>query len=206
MRTRVMSAAAAPILLAALLAGCSDNSSELQRVVCEVQLVNAGAPLLSAYVIDGGDGVIGPNGTNPPDDIYASDVVSVLFNARPYSSSVTSIGEEDVYGSYIITGYNLTWVPGANVPAGLDLSQFNLVNAPFYLQVPIRDEALGSVMIADRTLKDAIANALGLPWGFGQDFSATARLQFIGHDSGSQHESVIESGLYVSFTYAVSKN
>lgn len=201
MNTRVLSALVALVLLAAV-AGCSDNDSELQRVVCEVQLVNAGAPLLSAYVQDGGDGVIG--GADP-DDSYPSDAVLVAFRARPYSTSVTNIGEDDTYSSYIITSYNVHWVPGVGVPANLDLSAFDVVDAPFYLQVPINDEAAGGVLVVDRALKEAIASELGYGWTFDQDFSAYAMLEFTGHDSGSQHESVIEAGLAVNFTFAVSQ-
>lgn len=203
MSTRVLSAMTIVVLLAALFSGCSDDSSELQRVVCEVQAVNAGAPLISAYVVDGGDGVIGgPD----PDDLYTIDAVMVNFRARPYSRAVMTIPTDGTYSSYIITGYNLTWSPGPNAPAGLDLTPYNVSNAPLYVQVPIMDEAVSSVLVVDRSLKEAVATVLGLPWNFDQDFSAIARLQFIGHDSGSSHESVIETGLYVNFTFALSSD
>ena len=84
MITRVLSATAILVLLAGVLAGCDGDSSELQRVVCEVQMVNAGVPLLSAYVVDGGDGIIGGA---EPDDSYPADAVMVNFRARPYSGS-----------------------------------------------------------------------------------------------------------------------
>ena len=139
MSTRVLSAMTIVVLLAALFSGCSDDSSELQRVVCEVQAVNAGAPLVSAYVVDGGDGVIGgPD----PDDLYTIDAVMVNFRARPYSRTVMTIPTDGTYSSYIITGYNLTWSPGPNAPAGLDLTPYNVSNAPLYVQVPIMDEAV----------------------------------------------------------------
>ncbi len=198
MSTRVLSAMTLVVLLAALLAGCSDNSSELQRVVCEVQAVNAGAPLVSAYVVDGGDGVI-----DGLDDLLTVDAVMVNFRARPYSRAVMTIPTDGTYSSYIITGYNLTWSLGPNAPAGLDLSPYNVVNAPLYVQVPILDEAVGSVLVADRALKEAIFAVLA-PWALDEDFVAIARLQFIGHDSGSSHESMVETGLTVNFTYALS--
>ena len=81
-----------------------------------------------------------------------------------------TIPKDDAYSSYIITGYNLTWVPGANAPAGLDLSPYNVTNAPFYLQVPVEDDAMGTVLIADRSLKEALAGVLGVALGLRPGF------------------------------------
>lgn len=208
MRTRVLSAAIALVMGLVPLVGCdSDNDSELQRVVCEVELVNDGAPLVSAYVEDGGDGIIGADptsGTN--DDDLSFDQVAVSFRARPFSTSTTTIIEDGAYSSFIITGYNLIWHAGAAAP--LDLSPYNVTNGPFYLKVPINEDAVAAVMVVDRAMKGAILAAMGgsYPnnlWPETLDFTAIAELQFIGHDSGSQHETTIYSGLSVTFTAAL---
>ncbi len=206
MKTRVLTATIALAIAATLIVGCSNNDeSEWQRIVCEVQAVNGGVPLVSAYVVDGGDGIIGGA---EPDDSYPNDIVSVLFEARPYSLSTMTIPEGDAYSSFIITGYNLTWHPGPNTPAGLDLSPFNLVNQPFYLQVPIGGEAEGAVLVANRELKEAVLNAVGgvAAWGFEDDFNASLELGFIGHDSGSEHEVTVPAGLLTNFTLAVTED
>jgi hypothetical protein len=208
-KIRVLTTVAALAVVSGLLVGCSDdNNSELNRVVCEVEAVNGGVPLISAYVVDGGDGVIGvPPGGGDVDDVYTQDAVMMEFRARPYSLSTMTIPENDVYSSFIITGYNLTWVPGANAPAGLDMSLYNMVNAPFYLQVPVNDDAESAVLVATRELKEAIYAAQGsAPWPFANDFTAAAHLEFIGHDSGSQHEVAVPAGVLVSFTFAVSQD
>lgn len=203
MRTRVLAVTLALILSLGLFSGCeNDNYSESQRLVCDVQLVNDGAPVLSAYVQDGGDGIL-----DGIDDTRPVDVVSALFRARPYSYNVMTIPEDDVYSSFIITGYNLTWEPVRNVPAGLDMSQFNIVNGAFNLQVPVNEDAIGAVMIADLTLKDAALAAIiasGGSWADStNDFTANARLQFIGHETGSKHQVYVNAGVFVTFTYAI---
>jgi len=189
------------LVLLAAVAGCSDNSSERQQVVCEVQSVNAGAPLVAAYVQDGGDGVI-----DGVDDTFPTDLVSVAFTARPYAADVSSIVSDGVYSSFIITSYDLRWQPGANAPAGLDLSAYNVAGAPFYLQVLVGDDAAGAVLVGGRAVKEAVAGVLGLGWSGAQDFTAYAMLSFTGHASGSEHETTIESGVPVTFTYAVAQD
>ena len=91
--------------------------------------MNAGTPLISAYVVDGGDGVIGVGPSGTSDDKYTTDAVPVVFHARPYDTDVISITEDGAYSSFVITSYDLVWVPGADAPAGLDLSPYNVVAA-----------------------------------------------------------------------------
>ena len=207
MRTRVLAATLALILSLGLLNGCEgDNYSEWQRVVCDVQLVNEGSPVLSAWVEDGGDGIIGPPST---DDGRPVDVIPVIFRARPYTYSTMVIPEDDVYSSFIITGYNLYWEPVRNVPTGFDMTQFNISNGALYLQVPVGEDAVSAVMIADLTMKDAALAAItanGGDWlnDSTNDFTANARLQFIGHETGSKHQVYVNAGVFVTFTFAVS--
>ena len=196
MRTRVLIAAAAVILVIAPLMGCSDNSSERQRVVCEVVNVNDGAPLLSAYIEQDQSG----------NTFYTVDAVPVVFYARPYDQSTMDIPADDAYSSFIITGYNLYWTPDAAAPAGLDLTPYNRTNVPFFAQVVVGDDASSSFMVSDRVIKQAIFDAFGGPWGVAQDFNAYLRIEFIGHDSGSEHETLVPAGLFVAFTYALQRN
>ena len=204
MRTRVLFAVALLIPALVLVTGCSTDNSERERVVCEVASINGGGALVSAYFVDGGDGYFGPDLDGNIDDKYTVDVASVLFHARPYDTDVISIPQDGAYSSFIITGYNLTWVPSTNAPAALDMTPYNVVAAPVFLQVPVGDDAAVSVMIADRALKEAIGTVLGTPWNFSQDFTALAQLQFIGHASGDEHEVVVNAGLPVAFTFATS--
>ncbi|MFO7607758.1 MAG: hypothetical protein R6X35_00985 [Candidatus Krumholzibacteriia bacterium] len=194
MNTRVLKAVAPLVLLVALLGGCSGDSSERQRIVLEVVTVNAGNPLVAAY-----------QEQDETDVYYTLDSVPVVFHARPYSQSMT-IPTDGAYSSFVITGYNLVWHPGANVPAGLDLSQFNVQNVPFFVQVPVGDEAGSSLMVADRVIKEGVGAVLGTPWPLSQDFTAYLEMQFIGHASGDEHEVIVPAGLGVSFTFALSRN
>ncbi|RKZ18996.1 hypothetical protein DRQ50_02980 [bacterium] len=222
-RTRVLTAALALLLGLAPLIGCeSGNDSEWQRVVCEVELVNEGAPLVSAYVVDGGDGIIGFDPlTGTSDDTFPFDQIAVSFRARPYSVSTMTIPEDSAYSSFIITGYNLVWRTSTTNPDSLDLTQYNVTNGSLYLQVPINADAVSAVMVVDRAMKGGVLAAFEAAWyadpgnlpgsfpGFWtdtQDFTAIADLQFIGHDSGSRHETVINSGVGVTFTYALAAN
>jgi hypothetical protein len=193
-----MTAAIALALGLLFLAGCeSDNYNEWQRVVCEVELVNGGAPLVSAYIDVGGDGAIG--GT---DDSFPIDAVSVLFRARPYNLSTMTIPENDAHSWFHITNYDLVWVPGPGAPAGL--TAFNVTRGAFDLIVPVNEDAESSVMIADRALKEAYT--AGLVNNGAADFTATARLRFYGHESGGNHEVAIDAGVHVTFTGAITTN
>lgn len=202
MRTRVLAVTLALILSLGLLSGCSnDNDSERQRLVADVEIVNGGVPVIAAWIEDGGDGIIPSS-----DDSRPVDVVEVLFRARPYSYGTMTIPEDDVYSSVIITGYNLYWETDYNAPAGLDMSQFNITNGAFYMKVAVGEDAISAVMITTLPMKDAIAAQLGNPWPTTSDFTANARLEFIAHETGSQHEYTIDSGVYVHFTYAVASD
>lgn len=195
MNTRVLKAVAPLVLLVALLSGCSGDSSERQRIVLEVVNVNNGNPLVAPYLEQDDTNVY-----------YTLESVPVAFYARPYSQSTMTIPADGPYSSFIVTGYNLVWHPGANVPAGLDLSQFNVQNVPFFLQVPVGDEAGSSLMVTDRVIKEAVGAVLGTPWTLDQDFTAYLEMQFIGHASGDEHEVIVPAGLGVSFTYALWRN
>jgi len=191
-KTRVSTVMFALFVVLAVLGGCSSDNSERSRVVCEVQSVNDGAPLISAYINVGTDGVVG--GT---DDSYPIDAVTVRFSARPYIDGLSGSASDGAYSSFIIHAYDLVWEPGLNAPAGL--TAFNVSRGAAQLQVPVFEQAELSVLVADRALKDAVMTPTS-------DFRAIARLTFYGHDSGSEHEVMIQTSLMVNFIYAVSSN
>ncbi len=179
-------------------AGCSNTEgNEWERLVCEVESVNSGAPLVSAYLDVGGDGMSGTD-----DDSFPIDWVPVLFRARPYSTAIT-IPEDAAHSWFHITGYNLTWTPNEGAPAGL--TDYNVVNGYCDLIVPVHDEGVVSVLIADRQMKEeAWYRALYLDPTL--SYSANCRLDFTGHESGSEKEVTVSGGMVVTFYGAVSTN
>lgn len=178
--------------------GCSDKEgNEWERLVCEVESVNEGVPLLSVYLDVGSDGISGTQ-----DDSYPIDWVPVTFRARPYSSSIT-IPEDDVYSWFHVTSYDLTWIPGAAAPA--QLVDYNVRGGLCDAIVPVHDEGVVAVLIADRGMKEE-------PWYMdllvdvdpaydytGVGYTANCELTFYGHESGSDREVAIPCGLVVTF-------
>jgi len=179
----------------AALSGCGDNESELQRLVCEVESVNAGVPLISAALNVGSDGAPGGG-----DDYVPIDFVPVVFRSRALNSSM-NIPEDGLYSSFIITGYDLTWTTtDPNAPA--TLSDFNVSGGMASVQVPIEDDAVVTVLVAPLEMKES-------PWfqailnGSASAFSASAQFVFWGHVSGTDHQVGVPAGLMVNFIGAV---
>ena len=198
MKTRVliMTLMTATILVA--LTGCSNHDgNEWERLVCEVESVNGGSPLLSAYAEIGNDNVAGTS-----DDVYTVDWVPVVFRARPYSSSIY-LPEDGVQSWFHVTSYDLTWTPLGNAPA--TLTDHNIVGGLVDVRVPVNEDAAGSVLIADRVLKDQ-------PWFItelavnGSSFTANCQLTFYGHESGNSREVAVQGGFMVTFYGYVSDN
>lgn len=185
MKSRVLFA----LLAAALLVtGCSsNNNNEWQRVVCSVQSINGGAPIISAALNTGSDA------TNPTDDYVPLDIVNVLFWARPGNSMVT-VPEEGAYSSFIITSYDATWIPGAGAPD--ELTDYNVTRGLLSARVPINDEFVVAFAIAPQQIKQE-------PWYPGEFnpvvFMANLELVFYGHEEGSEHEVAIPAGTTVTF-------
>ena len=75
MKSRVLFA----LIAAALLVnGCSsNNNNEWQRVVCSVQSINGGAPIVSAALNSGSDA------TNPTDDFVPLELSKYCFWVVP---------------------------------------------------------------------------------------------------------------------------
>jgi hypothetical protein len=173
--------------------GCSDkDGNEWERLVCEVESVNLGVPLISAYVD------LGSDVADPDDDSYPIDFVPVVFRARPYSTALT-IPEDSAHSWFHITSYNLTWVPAAGTPAAL--TNFNIVGGLCDVIVPVNDEGLVNVLIADRQMKEQTwfsdLTTTGLNYG------ANCQLDFFGHETGSDREIRVSGGMTVTFLGAV---
>lgn len=198
MKSRVMNL----ILIAGLLglifvlAGCdAKEGNEWERVVCEVELVNAGAPLLSAYVDAGGDGELGTD-----DDVYPIDSVPVLFRARPYSTTLT-IPEDGANAWFHITSYSTYWTA---LDPGLDtITSFNVSNGMCDLIVPVNEQGEVWVTLVGRDIKEE-AWFPGSPAYAGSSITpqANCHIVFTGHESGSDRQVTIDCGLMVTFVAA----
>lgn len=192
MKARVLFA----LLAAALLvSGCEmDNNNEWQRVVCSVQSINGGSPIVSAALNTGSDA------TNPTDDYVPLDIVPVLFWARPGNSTVT-IPEDGAYSAFIVTSYDATWIPGAGAPA--ELTEYNVTRGLLSARVPINDEMAVLFTIAPQQMKQE-------PWYptpvSTTVFMANLQLTFYGHEEGSTHEIAIPAGTTVTFLPTVAEN
>lgn len=193
MRSGKMLSLAGLLALAAtvgLLAGCSQDGNEFQRLVCEVSLVNGGVPLVSGYIDAGSDRLGGTL-----DDLFPIDIVQVDFLARPYNEAVT-LPEGAPYSYFHVTSYDLTWVPLS--AAGDSLVSYNRVGARTDVLVPVNDVASVPILVADRSLKDR-------PWfaelytGSRPSFTAIADIRFHGHETGSETEIEVPASLMVTF-------
>lgn len=193
MITVVAACLAAGMLLT--LGGCSKNNhNEFQRLVCEVQHINGGAPLVSGYWNAGQDRRFPSD-----DDFLPIDHVTVTFHARPYSSLIV-LPEDAPHSYFHVTGYDLIWHP---VTAGSDsLANYNIMNARTDILVPVNEEATVAVLVADRYMKEqpwfyALVTGAQIP------FMARAELRFRGHETGSESEVELVGSFMVSFVGVV---
>lgn len=181
------------VLMVALtaLTGCSSDNNERQRVVCEVQSINGGAPVIAAALN------IGADRTNTNDDYIPIDIVPVEFKARAYTSDVL-IPADDVYSWFHVTSYSMTWIPGSGAPA--ELTDYNVASAPTDVIVPVGEESVVGILVADAGMKAE-------PWfptGSNPGFTAQLMFTFRGHASGSEHEVQIPAGVVVTFVGEIS--
>jgi len=198
-KTLALAALLALIGTVGLLAGCSQDGNEYQRLVCEVSQVNEGAPLVSGYLDVGADKEAGTE-----DDIFPIDFVSVKFYARPYSAVVT-LPEGSPYSHFHVTSYDLTWVP--LTAAGDSLRNYNQVDTRTDLLVPVDNEATVVILVADRRMKDSPWFAeLVAPDNPRPSFTAIAELRIRGHETGSETEIEIPASLMVTFVGAIISN
>ncbi len=177
------------------LTGCSNHDgNEWQRLVCEVENVNGGVPLVSAYIDVGSDGMVGGD-----DDTFPIDFVPVMFRSRPYSSTI-SLPEDGVSSWFHITGYDLTWIPGPNAPE--ELTDYNVSNGLCDTIIPVHDEGIVSILVADREMKNQewYRDLNEVPDTY---YTAACQLVFKGHESGSSKIVEIPAGLMVTFIGAV---
>ncbi len=214
MKSRIYNLALVLCLVTCLvgMTGCSDkDANEWERLVCEVESVNDGAPLLSAYLDYGADGKPGGD-----DDFYPLDEIQVDFRARAYNSALT-IPEEGAYSWFHITSYDLSWTPGSGFPAEYygDLTKFNRSGVLCDVVVPVNGEGSVVIMIADRVLKneewfDSLEPYFSVT---GTDttvvfpsYSANCQLNFVGHETGSDRQTSVQGGLLVTFVSIVASN
>jgi hypothetical protein len=190
-KTRVMKMTLMATLALTALAGCSNHDgNEWERLVCEVESVNGGTPLLSAYAEIGNDNLPGTE-----DDVLTVDWVPVVFRARPYNSAIY-LPEDGTYSWFHVTSYDLTWHPLGDAPA--EMTDHNITGGLVDIRVPVNEDATGSVLIADRVLKEE-------PWFLqlinvaGYSFTANCELTFYGHESGSTREVAVPAGFMVTF-------
>lgn len=186
-----------------LVTGCSTDNNERQRLVTEVASVNAGAPLVSAYLNSGNDKIVGTD-----DDFLPIDWVPVLFRARPLNTQMT-LPDNGTYSWFHVTSYDLIWHPGPTAPA--ELTNYNLSRGLIDLVVPVNDEAIVNVLVADRGMKEEpwfrkLYDDLVDPMVTPSSFTAFLEIHFYGHESSSEHEVMIPAGLAVTFYGAVASN
>jgi len=185
-------------LLLVAVSGCSNHDdNEWERLVCEVEVINGGEPLLSAYADVGNDNTPGTE-----DDVLPIDWVPVTFRARPYSSAIY-LPEDGPQSWFHVTSYDLVWHPIADAPAGL--TDHNIVGGLCDAVVPVGDDATVSVLIADRVLKEE-------PWfrdlliDSTHSFTANCELTFHGHETGNSRQVDIPAGLVVTFFGYISED
>ena len=171
------------------LTGCSTDNSERQRLVAEADLVNGGSPLVVAALSDAG------TGTDPTDDYVPIETLEVLFSARPLNDTM-EIEQYGPYSKFIVTAYDLTWVPGPDAPAAL--TDYNVERGALSVAIPVYDEIESSVLVGNLSMK---AEA----WFPGSPFTADLMVTFYGHESSSEHEVQLTVGTTVQFLYLVSE-
>jgi hypothetical protein len=177
--------------------GCSNpDGNDWQRVVCDVDLVNNGSPVISAYLNAGSDNLIGTD-----DDYQPIDMVQVIFHARPYGSTVV-LPEDGAYSWFQVDGYDIVWETSDGAP---DLSAHNVTRGALDLRVPVYEEYASSLLLVGIDMKNA-SWFVDIYTGDAPSFQANARFTFYGHESGSDEEVAIEAGVRVNFIGVVSEN
>ncbi len=193
MKSRVMQNAMCALLflfVLVALSGCQEDGNDWQRLVCDVQIVNAGEPLVAAYLDAGADSEVGTD-----DDFQPIDTIQVIFHARPYSSTL-SIPEDSPYSWFQVERYDLVWENNPTVP--VDLSPYNVFDGNVDIMVPVNDEGAASVLVAGVDMKNS-SWFVDIFTGDMGAFQADANLFFYGHESGSSEEVVLEAGIRVHF-------
>jgi hypothetical protein len=171
-----------------LLAGCEERGNEYQRLVCEIDMINDGVPLVSGYRHAGQDRQPGTD-----DDYDPIDNVVVQFHARPYSSAIV-LPADAPYSYFHVTEYDVIWHP--LTVGGEELPNYNIIGGGCDVLVPVNGEAAVSVLVADRYMKEQ---------PFFRDlmtgkapFTARCELRFRGHETGSDQTVELRGSLMVN--------
>jgi hypothetical protein len=186
-KARVLITMLALAAIFAAVSGCETDNPERQAVVCEVELTNAGEPLISA--------MSNTNGTpdDDSDDFTPIDSALFTFRARPYlSSSMTQV--DAPFSWFRVTSYDLVWTPLNGAPA--EIANYNLTGGGMDLIVPLDDETEHAIIIVDPAMK----NEAWFPGQSGNStFQAKLTINFKGHATGSEYEVTVPSSLTVTF-------
>ena len=174
----------------AALTGCSTDNNERQRLVAEANLVNAGIPLVVAGLNDNG------TGSDPADDFVPIEALNVMFSARPLNDTM-EITEFGPYSTFNVTHYDLTWIPGPGAPA--ELTNYNKTGSLLTVTIPVFQNVEAAVLVGDQAMKAE-------SWFPGSPFTAELVVTFYGHESGSEHEVMLQAGTSVQFVDVVSNN
>lgn len=201
MKSPVLRSALGGLLTLSLLlasSGCENHDgNNWQRVVCEVQSVNEGMPLISAYLHAGSDGIVGTN-----DDYQPIDSVVVIFHARPYGSTIM-LPEDGAHSWFQVTSYDLFWENVPGIP--INLSAHDVIGGVATAMVPVYEEGGTAVLISGADMKAATWFE-DVFYGTRPSFQANARLVFHGRESGSDKTVSIETGLRVHFIGVITTN
>jgi hypothetical protein len=171
--------------------GCANNDgNDWQRLVCDVQSVNNGQPLVSAFLHAGSDRIVGTD-----DDYVPIDHVQVVFHARPYGQQIM-LPEDGAYSWFQVERYDIEWTTDPGAP--VDLTPHNITGGTIAAMVPVYEEAAAAPLVVGIDMKSA-------PWfvdlynGNIPSFQANANFTFYGHETGSDEEVAIEAGMRVTF-------
>jgi len=190
-KARVLITMLALTAVLAVVSGCDTDNNERQAVVCEVQLTNAGVPIISAAINTA-------NPTDPLDDFVPIDTALFTFRARPYLTS-TVTGVDAPYSWFHITGYDLVWTPLNSAPDSL--TTYNMVGGGLDMIVPLDDDVTASIIIVEPAMKQE----LWYPDPLGSTtYTARLTVNFKGHASGSQFEVTVPTSMTVTFLPAIS--
>lgn len=199
MKSSVLQTALRGLCLVALtlsVVGCANHDeNNWQRLVCEVQSVNAGNPLISPYV------------TIRASEVFQTlDSVMVVFHARPYGSTIT-LPEDGAHSWFQIRSFDLIWddVSGRDGLGSVDLPSFNVYGGATSAMVPVNDEAATVILVVGSDMKNsAWFEALGS--GAIEAFQTNARLIFYGSETGSDKVVAVATSLRVHFISSLIEN
>jgi len=161
----------------ALLAGC-DDTPEQNRSVVTVASINCGVPGWSDMLTD---------------SMGRADTWTVaIMQNRPYSGLITTV-PGGPYGDFLVTGYVINWTAlngGPVLPSRMEPTGFSIPSGEFFG---------ASIRLVSIPEKQSLAAALpGLDGS--EAIMMQAEIIFMGHETGTERDVEVKTGLTVSFT------